>query len=153
MLPSLGHDDALIGVDAGDHRLSDEPYPALLVPGEVAYHDFLLHEDALQKTRQGDTIVERIGFVREQMNAARSILLAQGFGSGRPCDPVADNHIAFVMSCQTRTSFSSLIAALKRSLPPAAFCESGGSIHPQAVSTCTTMAAPESPAAKPTKRP
>src|SRR5258708_7477627 len=104
MLSRVGHDDAFLGSNTRDHAFGDEVNGTLYMPGEVVQHRLRLTNRPLQKTWQGDPIVERIALVGEHLDAAMRVKLAQGLRGGRAGHSIADNHIAFIGLCQISTS-------------------------------------------------
>ncbi len=80
-------------IHARDGRLGQERDALLLVPGEVAHHDLLFDERALQEARQRDAIIERIRLVGDEPDRAGDVVLAQCQRAGGAGDAVADDDV------------------------------------------------------------
>ena len=89
------------GIDPVDARLQMERDRQFLVPGRVAHDDLLLGHLLAEHRRERDPVIERVGLVGEQRDAAGRVRLAQLFGGGRAGESVAhDDVLAFAHSPQ-----------------------------------------------------
>src|SRR5437588_7789480 len=104
MLTLICDNNTLISINAGDHRFCHQLDISLLMPGKVANHHLLFGNYSLQKAWEGNAVVERIRFVGEQVNATIWVVLAQYVSRSCPCNPVADDHVSFIVCCQVRLS-------------------------------------------------
>ncbi len=97
-----GGGDALVDVERFDLGFGEEGDAALRVLLRRTQEDLLAFRLVAQERRQGDAVVERVGFVGEEGDLAQLVRFADGFRGVRAGRPVADDQIAFAgRGCQT----------------------------------------------------
>ena len=98
--PIVGCHYPFLCIDLCHHRIGNQRNIALFVPGKIANHHLLLYNHTLQKARQRHPVIQWIGFIRQHMNTAIRVVLAQYIRGSGASYAIANDYVASIVRRQ-----------------------------------------------------